>query len=78
MLTTKWLPLNLKPIKVRKHNVYRWQYKVENKEPKSRQGAKLDNISIGMIKVCDKSIALSLGLIFQYALNDGVLPDNWK
>ena len=37
-----------------------------------------DNISIGMIKHCGKSIALPLSLIFQSILNDRVLLDDWK
>ena len=37
-----------------------------------------DNISIRMIKLCGKSIALPLSLIFQSILNDGVFPDDWK
>ena len=31
-----------------------------------------------MIKLCGKSIALPLSLIFQSILNDGVFPDDWK
>ena len=37
-----------------------------------------DNISIRMIKLCGKSIARPLSLIFQSILNDGVFPDDWK
>ena len=36
------------------------------------------NISIRMIKLCGKSIARPLSLIFQSILNDGVFPDDWK
>ena len=36
-----------------------------------------DNISIQMVKLCGKSIALPLNLIFQSILNDGVFPDDW-
>ena len=35
-----------------------------------------DNISIRMIKLCGKSIARPLSLIFQSMLNDGVFPDD--
>ena len=31
-----------------------------------------------MIKLCGKSIARPLSLIFQSILNDGVFPDDWK
>ena len=37
-----------------------------------------DNISIQMIKHCGKSIALSLSLVFQSILNDGVFQNDWK
>ena len=31
-----------------------------------------------MVKLCGKSIALPLDLIFQSIVNDGVFPDDWK
>ena len=31
-----------------------------------------------MIKLCGKTIALSLKSFFQSILNDGVVPDDWK
>ena len=34
--------------------------------------------SIRMVKLCAKSIALPLSVIFQSILNDGVFPDDWK
>ena len=37
-----------------------------------------DNKSIRMIKLCGKSIALSLRLIIQPILNDRVFTDDWK
>ena len=37
-----------------------------------------DNISIKMIKMCGESLALRLNIIFQTALNDGVIPNEWK
>ena len=37
-----------------------------------------DNVSIRMIKLCGKSIAHPLSLIFQSTLNDGVFPDHWE
>ena len=37
-----------------------------------------DNISIKMIKMCGKSLAWPLKMIFEAALNDGVLPDDSK
>ena len=37
-----------------------------------------DNISIRIIKLCSKSIARPLSLIFQSILNDGVVPNDWK
>ena len=38
----------------------------------------LDNVSIKMIKICDESLALSLKIISEAALNDGVFPDDCK
>ena len=35
-------------------------------------------MSIQMIKHCGKSIALSLSLVFQSILNDGVFQNDWK
>ena len=61
----------------RKHNVYRWQYKLENKNlkvGKVQNGITYPLEWLNFVINC----ALSLGLIFQYALNDGVLADNWK
>ena len=37
-----------------------------------------DNISISMIKLYGKTIAISLKLIFQSVLEEGVFPDDWK
>ena len=37
-----------------------------------------DNISIRMVKLCGKSIALPLRLIFRSILNDGIFPEDWK
>ena len=37
-----------------------------------------DNISIKMIKMCGKSLALPLKMIFEAGLNAGVFPDDWK
>ena len=37
-----------------------------------------DNISIGMIKICDSIIAKPLSIIFCDSLNSGIFPDNCK
>ena len=37
-----------------------------------------DDISIGMIKICDQSIVKPLSLIYQICLNTGTFPDIWK
>ena len=37
-----------------------------------------DNISIGMIKICDSIIAKPLSIIFCDSLNSGMFPDNCK
>ena len=37
-----------------------------------------DNISIRMIKLCGKSIATPLKLIFKSMLEEGTFPDDWK
>ena len=37
-----------------------------------------DNISIKMVKMCWKSLALPLKMIFEAGLNAGVFPDDWK
>ena len=37
-----------------------------------------DMISIGLLKICDKSICKLLGLIFQSCIKHGKFPDKWK
>ena len=37
-----------------------------------------DDISIGMIKICDQSIVKPLSLIYQNCLNTDTFPDIWK
>ena len=37
-----------------------------------------DKISIRMIKLCGKTIAIPLKLIFRSMLQEGVFPDDWK
>ena len=37
-----------------------------------------DNISIKMIKMRAKPLVLTLKMIFEAALNNGVFPDDWK
>ena len=37
-----------------------------------------DNISMAMLKLCPKEIAVPLSLIFQRCMNDGKFPDSWK
>ena len=37
-----------------------------------------DKISIRMIKLCSKTIAIQLKLIFRSMLEEGVFPDDWK
>ena len=37
-----------------------------------------DDISIGMIKICDQSIVQPLSLIYRNCLNTGTFPDIWK
>ena len=37
-----------------------------------------DRISIRMIKLCGKTVAIPLKLIFRSMLEEGVFPDKWK
>ena len=37
-----------------------------------------DNLSIKMIKLCEKSITIPLKLIFEESLKFGVFPEIWK
>lgn len=37
-----------------------------------------DNISIRMIKICDKSVSYPLKVVFQTSFQEGMLPDSWK
>ena len=37
-----------------------------------------DKMSIRMIKLCGKTIAIPLKLIFQSMLEEGVFPNDWK
>ena len=37
-----------------------------------------DKISIRMIKLCGKTIAIPLKLVFRSMLEEGVLPDDWE
>ena len=36
------------------------------------------NMSIRMIKICDKSVPYPLKLIFQASFQEGIIPDSWK
>ena len=49
---------------------------IKNLNPNKSHG--WDNISIRMIKLCGKSIAYSLKLIFEASLQGGEIPDYWK
>ena len=49
---------------------------IKNLNPNKSHG--WDNISIRMIKLCGKSIAYSLKLIFEASLQCGEIPDYWK
>ena len=37
-----------------------------------------DDISIRMIKLCDKSIILAISLIYKNCINSGIVPNIWK
>ncbi len=37
-----------------------------------------DNISMAMLKLCPKEIAVPLSMIFQHSINTGSFPDSWK
>ena len=49
---------------------------IKNLNPNKSHG--WDNISIRMIKLCGKSIAYSLKLIFEASLQGREIPDYWK
>ena len=49
---------------------------IKNLNPNKSHG--WDNISIRMIKLCGKSIAYPLKLIFEASLEGGKFPDYWK
>ena len=37
-----------------------------------------DNVSMAMLKLCPKEIAIPLTLIFQKCIDTGKFPDSWK
>ena len=37
-----------------------------------------DDISIRMIKLCDKSVILAISLIYKNCINSGIFPNIWK
>ena len=49
---------------------------LRNKSLDSNKSDGCDDISIKMIKMCGES--LTLPMIFEEALNDGIFPDDWK
>ena len=51
-------------------------FNLRNKSLDSNKSHGCDDISIKMIKMCGKS--LTLPMIFEEALNDGLFPDDWK
>ena len=48
------------------------------KNPNASKAHGWDKISIRMIKLCDKTIAILLKMIFRSMLKEGVFPDDWK
>ena len=49
---------------------------IKNLDPNKSHG--WDNLSIRMIKLCGKSIAYPLKLIFEASLQEGTFPNCWK